>query len=143
MGSDCEVWPALKKYLSHLEVFQMNCLKFLCGYTWKDHQTNVRVREQCHLPSICGQVRYRRLSWLGHVARMPTDRLPLQVLFSHIAGPGIRGRPRESWRSIVHSDLTELNISCDWFSLAASRLVWRQLIKPVRTCWALYLTRNR
>ncbi len=59
----CEVWPALNKHFQRLEVFQINCLRFLCGYTWEDRQTNVSVREQCHLPSISGEVCFRRLRW--------------------------------------------------------------------------------
>ena len=129
----CEVWPALKRHLQRLEVFQMNCLRFLCGYTWEDRQTNIAVTAQCHVPSITGEVCYRRLSWLGHIARMPVDRLPLKVLFSQLLGPGVRGRPRESWRSIVLSDLTELRIQNDWFTVASDRLAWRQLIESVRT----------
>jgi len=129
----CEVWPALQKHLQRLEVFQMNCLTFLCGYTWENHQTDVSVRATCHLPCLSGEVCFRRLTWLGHVARMPEDRLPLKVLFGQLPGPGVRGRPRESWESIVQKDLTELNISSDWFSSTADRLVWRQLIEPVRT----------
>ena len=30
----CETWPALNKHLQCLEVFQMNCLRFLCSHTW-------------------------------------------------------------------------------------------------------------
>ena len=70
---------------------------------------------------------------MGHVARMSEDRLPLKVLFSQIPGPGVRGRPRESWKSVVMKDLTELNIMHNWFSLSSDRLAWRQLIESVRT----------
>ena len=96
----CEIWPACD---SHLEVFQMNCLRprFLCGFTWRDHQSNETVRHFCKLPFIAGEVVSRRLRWLGHVARMPDDRQPVQVLFGQLIGPGVRGRRRESWRSIV------------------------------------------
>ena len=27
----CETWPALDSHIQRLEVFQMNCLRFLCG----------------------------------------------------------------------------------------------------------------
>ena len=106
----CEVWPSLQQHLQRLEVFQMNCLRMLCGYTWVDHRTNISVRGQCHLPSISGEVRFRRLRWLGHVARMPQDRLPFIVLFGQLPGPGVQGRPRETWKSIVGKDLAELDL---------------------------------
>ena len=85
----------------------MNCLRMLCGYTWVDHRSNISVRGQCHLPSISGEVRFR---WLGHVARMPQDRLPFIVLFGQLPGPGVQGRPRETWKSIEGKDLAELDL---------------------------------
>lgn len=102
----CETWPALDSHIQRLEVFQMNCLRFLCGFTWRDHKSNVTVRQICNLPSIAGEVRFKRLMWLGHVARMSDDRQPVQVLFGQLIGPGIRGRRQYSWRSIVCRDVT-------------------------------------
>ena len=86
------------------------CLRYLCGFTWRDHRTNVSVRHSCHLPSIASEVRFRRLRWLGHVARMPDERLPVQVLFGQLSGPGVKGRPRDSWRTVVHKDLSALKV---------------------------------
>ncbi len=77
----CETLPALDSHIQQLEVFQMNCLRFLCGFTWRDHKSNVIVRHICNLPSFAGEVRFRRLRWLGHVACMSNDRQPVQVLF--------------------------------------------------------------
>lgn len=34
------------------------------------------------------------LSWLGHVARMSEDKVPLKVIFCQLPGPGIGGQPR-------------------------------------------------
>lgn len=70
---------------------------------------------------------------VGSRSRMPEDRLPFIVLFGQISGPGIRGRLRDTWKSIVQKDLTELNMSSNWFSSTADRLAWRQVIDPVHT----------
>lgn len=94
--------------------------------------SNVIVRHICNLPSIAGEVRFRRLRWLGHVARMSDDRHPVQVLFGQLIGPGVRGRPRESWRSNVCRDVTALKVA-SWYRIAQDRLAWRQLIASVRT----------
>ena len=86
-------------------------LWFLCGLTRRDHKLNETVRHSCNLSSIADEVRFRHLGWLGHLARMPADRQPVQVLFGQLIGPGLRGRPRESWRSIVCRDLTVLEVA--------------------------------
>ena len=101
----CETWPALERHIQRLEVFQMNCLRYLCGFTWRDHRTNISVRHSCHLPSIASEVRFRRLGWLGH------------VLFGQLSGPGVKGRPTDSWRTVVHKDLSTLKGGLKWYSL--------------------------
>ena len=81
---------------------------------------NVTVRATCCLPFINGedgrqhvgqQVCYRSPIWLGHIAQMSTGKQPLKVLCSQTSGPGVRGRPRESWRSFVQTDSAE-HLSC-------------------------------
>ena len=128
----CETWAALDSHIQRLEVIQTNCLRFLCGFTWRDHQSNETVRHSCKLPLIAGEVRSRHLRWLGHVARMSDDRQPVQVLFGELIGPGVRGRPQESWRSIVCRDLTALKVA-SWYSTAQDGVAWRQLVASVRT----------
>ena len=91
----CETWLALETHTQRLEVFQMNCLRYLCGFAWHDHRTNVSVRHSCQLPSIASEVWFRRLRWLGHVARMPYERLPIQVQFGQLSRPGAKGRPKQ------------------------------------------------
>ena len=63
---------------------------------------------------------------------MPDDRQPVQVLFGQLLGPGVSGRPRESWRSIVLKDLTALKVA-RWYETVQDRLAWRQLVASVRT----------
>ena len=77
----CDTWPAFNSHIQRLEVFQqMNCLRVFCGFTRRDHQPNKIVRHSCKLPCLAGEVRFRCLRRLGHVARMPDDRQPVQVL---------------------------------------------------------------
>ena len=69
----------------------VNYLGVLCGFTWRDYKSVDTVGHVCNLPSIAGEVRFRRLRWLG--ARMPDVRQPVQVLFGQLPGPGVRGCP--------------------------------------------------
>ena len=77
---------------------------------------------------LYSEIRFRRLRWLGHVACVPDDRLPDQVLFGQLAGPGVKGRPRDSWRTVVHKDLSALKVEMRWYELVQNRQAWRQLI---------------
>ena len=100
---------------------------------FRDHRTNVSVGHSCHLPSTASELWFRGLWWVGHVARMPDERLPVQVLFGQLSGPGVKGRPRDSWQTFVHKNLSTLKVGLKWYKLAQNRQAWRQLIATVCT----------
>ena len=52
---------------------------------------------------------------------MADERLPVQVLFGQLPGPGVKGRPRGSWRTVVHKDLSALKAGLKWYKLAQNR----------------------
>ena len=62
---------------------------------------------------------------------MPDDRLPVQVLFGQLPSPGVKGHPRDLWRTVVHKDLSALKIEFKWHKLAQIRQAWRQVIATV------------
>ena len=64
---------------------------------------------------------------------MPDDRLPVQVLFGQLPGPGVRGRPRDSCRTVGHQDLSALRVELKRYKLAQNRQARRQLIAVVCT----------
>ena len=64
---------------------------------------------------------------------MPEERLPVQILFGQLPGPGVKGHPRDSWWTVVHKDLSALQVELMWYKLAQNRQAWRQSIATVRT----------
>ena len=54
---------------------------------------------------MADEIRFRRLSWQGHVARLPDDRLPVQFLFGQIHDLGFKGRPSESLSTLFAQGL--------------------------------------
>ena len=58
----------------------------------------------------------RRLEWLGHLARMPNDRLPKSVLFGWLPEPWPRCGPRKRWRDVLWQDLKFIDVAeTDWY----------------------------
>ena len=82
----------------------------------------------CKVPQIADLLRYRRLRWLGHVARMERTRLPLQMVFSTTAGNGGRGRPLKNWNDYVREDLDAIGHAYDWWKKCKDRDEWRNII---------------
>ena len=55
-------------------------------------------------------VKRRRLEWLGHIARMPDNRIPKKVLFGWLQQPRPQGGPRRRWKDIIRQDLKDIGI---------------------------------
>ena len=57
----------------------------------------------------------------------------LQVLFGQLLGLGIKGRPRDSWWTVVHKHLSAHQVEFTWYKITHDRTAWRQLIATVYT----------
>ena len=99
-----ETRAVVKQHISPLAVFQMNCLRRICGISLRDHVPNVDILNRCNTLSVESQLQGKRLRWLGHVFRMPNDRMPKKVLFGKVKGPRPPGRPRSSFNDVALRD---------------------------------------
>ena len=124
----CESW-AVPVSFEKLEVFQMRCLRSLCGISMLDRISNVEIRERCKMPQVSDLLKYRRLKWLAHVARMDPTRIPLQLMISTMLGTGPRGTPLKSWNEYVRDDLDAVGHPYDWWRKCKNREDWRAIIK--------------
>ena len=104
----------MKQRISPLAIFQMNCLRRICGISLHDHVPNVDILNRCNTLSVKSQLQGKRPIWLGHVFRMPNNRLPKKLLFGEVkAPPGLRppGRPRSSFNDDALHDCQNYQIS--------------------------------
>ncbi len=127
----CETWAIPEAELSRLEVFQMRCMRAICRLSIMDRVPNDEILEKCNTSPVSQIVRYRRLRWLGHVARMENDRMPKMFLFSTLEGAGRRGRPVKSWNDYVRQDLASLGLSLTWWRKAQDREGWKAVIETL------------
>ena len=128
----CETWAVPKAMISMLDTFQMRCLRRICGISLWQKMTNESVRKMCSIEAISNIVQYRRLRWLGHLARMGDERLPKQLLFGTMLSTNNRSRKRgrtvKCWIDYARDDLSRLKISYHWYRLAQDRSKWRETI---------------
>jgi len=69
---------------------------------------------------------------LGHVFRMPNDRLPKKLLFGQVKGLRPPGRPRSSFNDVAVNDCQTRRISRPYRD-AQDRLLWKDKTCPART----------
>ena len=91
-----ETWPLRVEDLRRLQTFDHRCLRSIARVSWRQRVSNDEVLKRIfgrenEFRSLEQQIGLHRLRWLGHVLRMPIDRLPSRALFSV---------PGRDWRKV-------------------------------------------
>ena len=83
-------------------------------------------------PNIVRVIKWRRMRWAGHVARMGEERGVYRILVEKLEGNRSLGRPRRRWVDNIRMDLKEVGCGyMDWIGLAQDRDRWRTLVSAV------------
>jgi len=70
-------------------------------------------------PNIVWVIKWRRMRWSGHVARMGEERVVYWVLVGKPEGRRPLGRPRRRWVDNMRMDVQEVRFGyIDWIRLA-------------------------
>jgi hypothetical protein len=88
-----ETWPLRAEDQRRLQVFDNRCLRSIARVGWQQRITNDAVRSRVFGTvdgvSVEESIKRNKLRWLGHVLRMPNNRLPKKTLYS---------LPNSEWR---------------------------------------------
>ena len=77
------------------------------------------------LPNIVRVVKWRRVGWAGHVARMGERKEENRGLVGKFGGKRPLGRPWHRWEDKINMDLQEIGCgNMDWIELAQDRDRW-------------------
>lgn len=80
----CEAWVTYSLYIKSLEHFHIRCLQCILGITWRDRVPHTEILTKTNCRSIEAMITQHQLRWLGHVVRMPPNRLPRRVLYGQL-----------------------------------------------------------
>ena len=127
-----ETWATIKSHVHRVEVFHQRCLRRILRIKWFMKTSNEVVLQRAGIENVATFISRNRLRWFGHVARMPSERLPKKLLqWKPAHGKRSRGRPRKSWLDCVKEDYktatgSNPNIG-DMIISAGDRKEWRTL----------------
>ena len=107
-----ELWVVTERTRSRIQAAEMSFLRRVAGLSLRDRVRSSAIREELGVEPLLLRVERGQLRWLGHLVRMPPERLPGVVFRACPTGKRPRGRPRTRWRDYV------------------SRLVWERLGVP-------------
>src|SRR5256885_8705101 len=109
----CEGWYLKENEKRMIEVFEMKCLRAICGVRRIDkvRREELRRMSKCSC-SIQERVDEGVLKWFGHVERMGEERLVKQIYVSEVEGTRRRGRPKRRWMDAVSELLIAKSYEC-------------------------------
>ena len=87
-------------------------------------------------PNIARVIKYRRLRWSGHVARLEEGRSVINILTGKPTGKSPLRRPRRRWEDNIRMDLEEISINAgNWVDSAQDRDYWRAFVNAALNLW--------
>ena len=120
-------------------VFERRLFRRIFGPTQKTNgkwrqkkQTNEELENLINHENIVRHIKSKRLSWVGHVERMPDERVVKSIYKwkTHATRP--KGRPRLRWDDDERDDLRNMGVN-NWKQKAQERKPWRGIIEQAKT----------
>ena len=128
-----ETWCLTEILFNKLCVFHARCVRAMCRVN-RLHTRLYRIRTsdlltRVGLLPIDTYITRRQLRWLGHVARMESERLPRKMLTSWVKEKRPRGAPEFTYGRGVYKALKKVNLDrSNWYQTAMNRERWRTVI---------------
>ena len=124
-----ELWGMKERERQKLNVFEMRCLRSMCGVSRLDRLRNEEVRGRTGVGmDLASRVDRNVLRWFGHVERMEDERLLKRVVNARVDGRGARGRPRFGWMDGVRKALNDRMDVREAKERARNRNEWRRMV---------------
>ena len=122
----CESWTLKKAEEKQIQIFENKCIRKLLRIPWTLKLTTEQVyRLAGTSPELLGSIKARKLSYFGHIIRLPQDSIENAIMLGHVEGYRRRGRPRINW---IDNILSWTNLSgSNLLSAARNRRQWRTL----------------
>jgi hypothetical protein len=95
-------------------------------------KTNEELEKAINNENIVRYIKYKRLSWLGHVERMTNERVTKTIYKWKPYATKLKGRPRVRWEDDVRNDLRKTGVS-NWKQRTQERKQWKEIIEQDKT----------
>jgi len=128
-----EVWGLTNKQENKIDVFQRRLLRNILNIRWRNNNwiSNKELYEKTKQTEWSKKIKYRRLRFLGHVARLD-EKAPAKLALYEALRPckKPRGRPVTTLLNTLKKDLKNIDISNlnEAINCAQDRELWRERI---------------
>ena len=103
----------------------------------KENQT-LRIKNNEELDKLIKQenivnhIKAQRLSWFGHIQRMPEARAAKKIFKWNPLTTRLRGIPKYRWEDNIIQDLGQMKIE-NWITCVQDRAKWKDVVENAKT----------
>ena len=121
----CETWLVSEVIRRKLQVFINRCLRRILRIFWPNTISNDALWERANMADINNIIRRRKYGWIGHTLRKPPEEICHRALQYNPQGSRPVGRPKNTWRRTVLSEVNSLQ------EFSSSRVTNITSLKPI------------
>jgi hypothetical protein len=82
--------------------------------------------------NIVNHIKARRLSWFGHIQRMPDTRTAKKLFKWNPLTKRPKGTPKNRWEDNIIQDLSHMRIK-NWITCVQDRVKWKEIVEKAKT----------
>jgi len=134
----CEAWALTCKLWTYLRSFHRRCVRRIAGvnmwHVMTHRLTSEELLDRTGIRSLEVYTYRRQLRWIGHVRRMPWDRLPRKFMSAWCGVPRPPSAPNYRWGDGAEKAIAAVGLGVAargenaWHKAAADRGVWREVV---------------
>ena len=109
---NCQIWTTTKQVENKVDIIHRNLLRGVLNIRWYDKISNDELYQRTNVQKWSTIVKVRRLSFFGHVCRLPEGAPARRTLIEALRPcERPRGRPKTVWIDNIRDQLKEVNIN--------------------------------
>ena len=123
-----ELWTLSKTEENQIDSYQRRLLRYMLCIKWPEKISTEELKEKLNFQSWSTEIKRRRLSWCGHLLRLP-DGCPAKEAL-HLSEEFTRTNQSKkvTWLQVVKKQLIELNVNWENAKeIAMNREEWKKL----------------
>jgi hypothetical protein len=131
-----ETWVLKESSTQRLLIFERKILQKICGLTRENQLWRIKTDDELDKlikhQNIINHIEALRLSWFGHIQRMPESRTVKKIFNWTPLTTRSKGRPKQRWEDNIIQDICQLNVK-NWTACAQDRVKWKNVVEKAKT----------
>jgi hypothetical protein len=131
-----ETWVLKDSSIQKLLVFERKILRKIFGPTRENQMWRIKTNDELDKlikhHNIINYIKAQRLSWFGHVQRMPASSTVKKIFKWTPLSTKSKGRPKQRWENNIIQDIRQMKIK-NWTTCVQDRATWKNIVEKAKT----------